>query len=208
MRSPSRPLRHLFGADTAERSPTLRRRFASDRAEVGVGTLIVFIAMVLVAAVAAAVIIGTSGDLQQRAQTTGKEATQEVASNLKVIGIDGERNDTSSNVYNLKFKLTLQAGSQDLDLSDMVIRYSDGTTVRNYQLGGVHPFTLQWVRGEGVDDVMQAGDLVELSLSPISSELAPRTDIEINMIPGTGAPQYIDLRMPPTYSDMLIVPIH
>lgn len=190
---------------SAPRKP--RRLFRSDRGEVGVGTLIVFIAMVLVAAVAAAVIIGTSGTLQQRAQATGKEATHEVSSNIKVVSIDGFRNDSSSDIWNVSVKLTLQSGSQEIDLSDMIIRWSDGTTVRNYQLGGTYAFGLTWIRGEGADNVMESGDLVELYFTGIDRELAPRTDIELNMVPSTGAAVYVDLRMPPTYGGDLVIPI-
>ena len=185
--------------------PRVRRLLRNERGEVGVGTLIVFIAMVLVAAVAAAVIIGTAGSLQQRAAVTGQEATQEVSSNLKVLSIDGTRNSTSVDVYTLSFKLALQAGSEDLDLSDMVLRFSDGTTVRNYQLNGTYAFTLSWIRGQGIDNVMEAGDLVDLTLTRIDGTLAPRSEFEINMIPQTGASVYLSVRMPPTYGGNLIV---
>lgn len=172
----------------------------NDRGEVGVGTLIIFIAMVLVAAVAAAVIIGTSGSLEQRAQQTGKEATQEVSSNLKVIGIRGIRNSTSADIWTLRFDLTLAAGSKDVDLNQMIIRFSDGTNVRVYSSGTSPLFTLSWIRGTGVNNVMKTGDLVQMDFNMTNAELAPRTAVQITLIPEIGAPVDLALKTPPTYA--------
>ena len=106
------------------------RAIRNDRAEVGVGTLIVFIAMVLVAAVAAAVLINTTGTLQQRAQQTGKEATQEVSSNLKVVNVFGVV--TSSKIEDLRVVVQLSAGALPMDMEQAIIRFSDGTNTYNY----------------------------------------------------------------------------
>src|SRR5258708_35202330 len=103
-----------------------------DRGEVGVGTLIVFIAMVLVAAVAAAVLINTTGTLQQRAQSTGTEATQEVASNLKVLNVYGTRNSSSANLWDISVNAELSAGAVPVDISKLIIRYTDGSFTYNY----------------------------------------------------------------------------
>ena len=56
-------------------------------AAIGIGAMIVFIALILVAAVAAAVIIQTAEKLQQNAQTTGQDTTDSMAARLFLINV-------------------------------------------------------------------------------------------------------------------------
>ena len=56
-------------------------------AAIGIGAMIVFIALILVAAVAAAVIIQTAEKLQQNAQTTGEDTTDMMASKITVKSV-------------------------------------------------------------------------------------------------------------------------
>ena len=166
----------------------------------GVGTLIVFIAMVLVAAVAAAVIIGTSGSLQQRAMATGQEATQEVSSNLHLVGLYGQRNTTSDDIWTMKLLLTLSAGSQKVDLNQTIVRYSDGDSVRIYRHDAVESgFTLTWIRGSDTQAVAEGGDLIEMTFDLVDREVAPRERFDLQLIQVVGAPVLLEVRTPPTY---------
>jgi len=186
----------------------------SDGAEVGVGTLIVFIAMVLVAAVAAAVLIGTSGTLQQRAMATGMEATAEVSSNLQVRSMYGVRDEVADpGLHDIKIQVQLAAGSVPVDLTTVIIRMSDGQSVTTYAYDAaaladdaahVTTFATTWIRGEGTGAVAQSGDLIEIHFN-VPTDLIPRKAVQITMIPETGSPVQGDFRTPPSYGGDLII---
>ena len=88
------------------------------RGQVGIGTLIVFIAMVLVAAIAAGVLINTAGLLQAQAQQTGEETTAEVSNVIQigeVVGIANAKSDPKIDTVNLTVRLA--SGSDPINIS-------------------------------------------------------------------------------------------
>ena len=56
-----------------------------DRASIGIGAMIVFIALILVAAVASTIIIKTAEELQQRAEATGDDTRDEISGKVTII---------------------------------------------------------------------------------------------------------------------------
>jgi len=119
------------------------------RGQVGIGTLIVFIAMVLVAAIAAGVLINTAGFLQTQAEETGQDSTDQVANNINVIGTVGDTTDPDAvsgddysgnkiysgsenpDVYQVKLTVQKSPGAGDVDLSGLSIQYVGPDTFAN-----------------------------------------------------------------------------
>lgn len=104
-----------------------------DEASIGIGAMIVFIAMILVAGIAASVLIQTSNNIETRALTSGQETKDEISSGIgvyQIIGQYGTRNLSGSQVsafHNMTIIVTSRSGGSTIDLGEVVITISDGT---------------------------------------------------------------------------------
>ncbi len=105
------------------------KRKEDEEGAMGVGTLIIFIAMVLVAAVAASVLIDTANQLQQQAQRTGDEAIREVSSSFQVQDAYGVNyssgaftNAADGEIEEINMKIGLAAGANPQDLNQTIIQ--------------------------------------------------------------------------------------
>ncbi len=99
-----------------------------EKGAIGIEILIVFIAIVLVAAVSAAVLIQTVGYLQQKATATGRQTTQEVSSGIKVVKVLGNvptPKQSTSTVDYMAVIVEVNTGGQDIDLSNTRILLSN-----------------------------------------------------------------------------------
>ena len=98
-----------------------------DIGAIGIGAMIVFIAMVLVAGIAASVLIQTSTRLESQAMRTGEQTTAEVSTGMAIYDIVGHVNTTSSRIDRMGIMVRPRAGSMDIDLSTTVLELSDST---------------------------------------------------------------------------------
>ena len=93
----------------------------NDRGQVGIGTLIVFIAMVLVAAIAAGVLINTAGFLQTKSEQTGQESSAQVSNRVQVVS--GFGNVANERVDYINLTVMRGSGSDDINLSSSTIEW-------------------------------------------------------------------------------------
>jgi flagellin FlaB len=177
------------------------RKFLSDNhAQAGIGTLIIFIAMVLVAAVAAAVLISTSGLLQQKAQKTGTSAIAETSSNILVASVVGDGIGTDTNLTDINVTIKPAAGAGPIDLSKLQVSLTDGQAIND----SIKP-TIGFIRGTG-PSVMQAGDLVTLTIKPTGTiNFSTRAYYRIVLTPESGTPVVIEGTTPATFSGNKVV---
>jgi len=201
-----------------------------DNAAIGIGSLIIFIAMILVAGIAASVLIQTMNSLEEQALNTGRETLKDVSSGLKVNQVTGYK--SGSSITQLAIFIRTTAGSSDVDLAETYISLSDGSkkviinytssvysnSVSNGLFGTINSsnlsattYGLMVVRD--IDNsctsdtpAINEDDLIVLMVNTADcfSGLSTRTDVSGHIVPEYGIPGVISFTTPSAYIDTII----
>ena len=94
------------------------------RAEMGVGTMIIFIAMVLVAAVAASVLISSANTVREQAVQTGNDAINGVASGFDIKYVKGTV--AANAITQMDVYVQLSPGSPAIRMGDVILSITAG----------------------------------------------------------------------------------
>ena len=203
-----------------------------DIGSIGIGAMIVFIAMVLVAGIAASVLIQTSTKLEAQAMTTGTETTQEVSSGLAVTNVLGHKN---TDLDKIMIMVRTRAGSDEIDIAKTYIEITDTNTkcILEYDssshvdnLGVDDMFSASVFPGSAyqfgmlvVEDadssisdttpVMNSGDKAYLcfdtdSGTVFNAEIGERTDMWGMVVPEQGSQGVISLSTPASYNHVVV----
>jgi len=165
-----------------------------ERGQVGIGTLIVFIAMVLVAAIAAGVLINTAGFLQTKSEATGQEASSQVSNRVTVVSAYGNVTADKSGVDYVNVTVMRAAGAENINLSRATIQWIGPDTARTLtwaDAAGVDSYELDKVRGDN-DQVLTDQDsriTIVMNASAIrgGTPLGEGTDAQLTITTQYGA---------------------
>jgi len=205
-----------------------------DMGAIGIGTMIIFIAMVLVAGIAASVLIQTSSRLESQAMTTGEETTAEVATGLSVESVSGYA-DTSDDIKYVAIEIRPRSGSKEIDLSEAIVELSNSSVqlVLTYNSGvftakadidgnlfadasyiGLAANEFGIIVCEDADSsctsttpVINRGDKVLLTVDAADGfgKIGERTDIWGSVTPEEGSPGIISFRTPASYTENIMI---
>lgn len=172
----------------------------------GIGTLIIFIALILVAAVAAAVLIQTASSLQSKSLDVGRQSQEKITTDIEVVQLyvfntsDGAINGS---IDNITVVVRLGSGSNPVKLSDMIVKFDDPTGSQTVLFNG----TTVSEQSYGVNFIIngtnhQDGYLVEGDLASMTFTVQNGTTVgesastTLRLIARNGAVKPIDITTP------------
>lgn len=191
----------------------IMKNLTNETADIGVGTLIVFIAMVLVAAVAAIMLIYSTGELHQKAIITSKDATATVATNFQIENVVGDRVNPDvpglqPGIQSLYIRIKPEVGTESMDLRLIMIilnehqflNYSNRSDVANT----FNAIIIRDIDGSFTPNypVLNSGDLVDINVHNLNYTvpiLVPRQTISVYINQERGASVNLEITAPYTF---------
>jgi len=173
----------------------------------GIGMLIIFIASILVSALAAGVIIRATGILQQKALKTEEQARNRLVTMVELVALDARANTTAETVSGFEIMMRLSAGSNDIDFSNLAFTVFTAeeifTGAYNQSLNGenctwalLNPqthFCIEFKFGN-TNIVLEDDELVVLRWKfNATNVLSTNEDFGLSFVPAEGA--YVNLEL-------------
>ena len=190
----------------------------SKKADMGIGTLVIFIAMILVAAIAAGVLIQTASSLQNRALLTGDRTRGQVSTGMTTLLLYAT-NGTDGGVDDFRQKIQLSPGSDPVTLESALLSFDTDSVSGDYvysndtcqfdetegagegyfydEANNNGTFTVRYlVEGpNNQEGYMVRGDIVELCYRA-PEEIREDTTLRIGFNPQVGTPLNVETSTP------------
>lgn len=183
------------------------------KAEMGIGTLVLFIAMILVAAIAAGVLIQTATSLQSKALETGRRTTTEVSTAVKTILLYGEDASTTRDIQDIRQHIKLVAGSDPIKFNDTVVTVDtvnisidlnmdanqDFNNLTHCEAAAGNTYRVYYVKEatRHIDGYISVGDVAELCYS-LPRAVYEDELLRFNIIPKSGSAHVVSVNTPGT----------
>ncbi|MBD3203337.1 hypothetical protein GF327_03525, partial [Candidatus Woesearchaeota archaeon] len=171
-----------------------------------------------VAAVAAGVLISTTGTLQNKALATGKATTNQVGTSLEVIELYGEDASSGNNLEDLYQTIRLSSGSEDIRFEDVLLTLSLSDQASDYSYtsdDGVSNctdpvstsfFAIEYqinATTSHQDGYLVKGDVVKICFAS-PRDINESEEIKTTIIPRVGSPLVVEADIPDLMVDKRI----
>ena len=174
-----------------------------DGASIGIGAMIVFIALILVAAVASTIIIKTAEELQQRAEATGDDTRDEISGKVTIISAHVDTIDgVTSTVDQVVVIAQMSAGSDSVvadDISWLVIcdaGASAGFDTSDIVNGGSTTLANAGTATQiATGDIINSGDTFTFDMPLVNCAPGVNAEIEVRIIIDGGGETYAQMQV-------------